>query len=106
MKKLNFSRRSEIALEDIGAWSAENFGLARAQQYSGDLLAACRRIARDEAPWQYCRNVFAPDLRSELRLTRSGRHYIVFTETPAEILIIDFIHQSADIGGRIVGTDE
>jgi toxin ParE1/3/4 len=106
LKRLNFSPRSEIALEDIGEWSTENFGLVRAQRYSGDLLAVCRRIALEEAHWQSCREVFAPHLRSELRFARSGRHFIIFIETATEFVIIDFIHQSADLGGRLGGPDE
>lgn len=105
MKSLNFSPRSERALENIATWSAENFGVARARRYSADLLASCKRIARNEAQWRFCRDVFALDLRSELRFTRCGRHVIIFTEIPSEIQIIDFIHQSADIGGRLEGPE-
>ncbi|GHC57570.1 type II toxin-antitoxin system RelE/ParE family toxin [Neogemmobacter tilapiae] len=106
MKPLNFSPRSERALEKIALWSAENFGVARARRYSADLLAACNRITRNEARWRYCRDVFAPRLHAELRFTRSGRHFIIFLDTPDEIQIIDFIHQSADIGGRLESSEE
>ena len=95
-----------MSLEDIGDWSTENFGLARARQYTNELLSVCRHIASGIAPWRHCRDIFASDLRSDLRFARSGRHVIIFTETPDEVLIVDFIHQSADIGGRLEGLTE
>jgi toxin ParE1/3/4 len=103
MKRFSLSFRAEHSLDLIGAYSMENFGSKRGEAYVDALLDRCRRIAMGNAPIHSCRDVFAPDLRSDLRFARSGRHFIIFTETPDEILIIDFIHQSADIGGRLEG---
>ncbi len=95
-----------MSLEDIGDWSTENFGLVRARHYTTELLSACRRVASGIARWRHCRDVFAPDLRSDLRFAGSGRHFIIFAETPEEIVIVDFIHQYADIGGGLEGLDQ
>jgi toxin ParE1/3/4 len=105
MKPFSLSFRAEKSLDEIGAYSRENFGKARGQAYIGALLDRCRAIGSGHLHTQTCRDVFAPNLRSELRFTRCGRHFIVFTETPTEIQIIDFIHQSADIGGRLEGPE-
>jgi toxin ParE1/3/4 len=106
MKPFSLSFRAETSLDQIGAYSRENFGKARGQAYVAALLDRCRAIASGRLPTRYCRDVFAPSLRAELRYTRSGRHFIIFLETPDEIQIIDFIHQSADIGGRLESPEE
>jgi plasmid stabilization system protein ParE len=45
--------------------------------------------------------MFADDLREDLRFARAGNHFVIFVETPDEVLIVDFLHQSADIAGRL-----
>ena len=45
--------------------------------------------------------MFADDLAADLRFTRAGQHFVIFVEAPDEVLIVDFLHQSADIAGRL-----
>lgn len=100
------SDRAARNLAEISAWTYETFGERQADKYGDQLLQQISVIAMGRAFSQSCRDVFAADLRSDLRFARSGRHFIIFTETPDEILIVDFIHQSADIGGRLEGLKE
>ena len=61
----------------------------------------CRTIADGALHHKSCRTVFADDLREDLRFTRAGQHYVIFIETAQEVVIVDFLHQSANIAGRL-----
>ena len=45
--------------------------------------------------------MFADDLREDLRFARAAQHFVILVETEAVVLIVDFLHQSADIAGRL-----
>jgi toxin ParE1/3/4 len=100
-KQYRLSDRAFRSLGEISTWTYERFGERQADKYGDQLLQRVSDIAEGTAPSRACRDVFAPDLSADLRFTRSGRHFVVFIETALEILIVDFIHQSADIGRRL-----
>lgn len=106
MKPFSLSFRAEYSLDQIGAYSRENFGRERGETYVVALMERCHMVASGQLPTQSCRSAFGESLRSDLRFTRSGRHIIIFVDMPTEILIVDFIHQSADIGARLEGPRE
>jgi toxin ParE1/3/4 len=106
MKPVRISDQASESLAEIAYWTAKNFGPAQEQLYIETIIAKMNGIAKGTVNRQRCRDVFALDLLADLCLTRAGRHFIIFTETPTEIHVIDFIHQSADIGGRLGGPDE
>lgn len=58
-------------------------------------------LANGQLAGQSCRNIIAPDLRSDLHLIRSGRHFIIYLETSRNIRIIDVLHQSSDLMSRL-----
>ena len=101
MKAASLSARARRSLDDIGAYSVKNFGDRRGDAYVASLLARCRAVARGTEPHHACRDFFAEDLRDNLRFARAGQHFVIFVETPRDIVIIDFLHQSADIGNRL-----
>ncbi len=106
MKSFGLSGRAESSLDSIGAFSRETFGKARGEAYVASLLDRCRNIASGWLPSRSCRAQFGDDLRDDLRFVRAGKHVVIFIETATAILIVDFIHQSADIGGRLGGPEE
>ena len=106
MKSVRISERAGESLAEISYWTAKTFGLAQADQYIEVLVGRMNGIAEGTVQRQKCRDVFANDLHADLCLARAGRHFVIFTETTTEIHIIDVIHQSADIGGRLGGPDE
>ena len=105
-KAWRLSDRAYRSLAEISIWTYETFGARQADKYGDQLLRQVSAIAEGRSFSYHCRDVFAADLRSDLRFSRSGRHFIVFTETLDEVLIVDFIHQSADMGGRLEGLTE
>ena len=103
MKSVRISERASESLAEIGYWTASTFGLVQAGDYIELLVSKMNGIAQGIVQRQKCREVFAIDLHADLCLTRAGRHFIIFVETGTEFHIIDVIHQSADIGGRLGG---
>ncbi len=106
MKPVAISDRAARSLDRIASFSKDAFGAVRGDRYIADLLRRCRAVANGRAQHQSCRRQFADDLREDLRFTRSGRHYIIFVDTPSKILIVDFLHQSADIVRRLIKEPE
>lgn len=101
MKTLSISDRADAVLTQIFGWTIEKFGQRQADAYSAMLLDRCKALAAGHVPHQSCRVMFADDLREDLRFARAGNHFVIFVETPDEVLIVDFLHQSADIAGRL-----
>lgn len=101
MKPFVLSDRAEASFDSILEWTFENFGGRQLDKYRDILLDRCKKIANGTAQHQSCRMVFADDLREDLRFARAGQHFVIFVETEAAVLIVDFLHQSADITGRL-----
>jgi toxin ParE1/3/4 len=101
VKSFVFSERADRSLDHIMDWSFEKFGQVQADRYRNLLVNRCEAIAAGTAHHQSCRVMFADDLREDLRFARAGNHFVIFVETPDEVLIVDFLHQSADIAGRL-----
>jgi toxin ParE1/3/4 len=101
MKPFELSPRADRRLEQISDFTRERFGSKQAAKYVKSLLNSCRRIAQGHAATRSCHDVFAANLRSDLRFARGERHFIVFTESPTVVLIVDFIHQSSDFAKRL-----
>lgn len=95
------TRQAEAALREIADWTVQTFGLRQADSYAEDLIARCAEIARGEAPSQECRRLIAPDLPEELRFARAGQHFIVFINTPEQVVVVDFLHGRSDLPRRL-----
>lgn len=102
------TRRAEAALAEIADWTLETFGPRQADAYEDDLIACCRDIAPGTAHTQDCRRLIDPDLPEDLRCARAGQHFIVFVDTPAQVIIIDFLHNRIDLPRRLkaLGQDD
>ena len=101
MKPFVFSDRAEASFESILEWTFENYGGRQLDKYRDILLERCRAIGQGSALHQSCRVMFADDLREDLRFARAGNHFVIFVESADEVQIVDFLHQSADIAGRL-----
>ena len=95
------SERAKSSFREIGLYSRERYGVEQMRFYLDGLLDRCKSLAAGHVPHQSCRVMFADDLREDLRFARAGNHFVIFVETAEEVLIVDFLHQSADISGRL-----
>jgi toxin ParE1/3/4 len=105
LKSYRLLPRAETSLGEIFDWTIEAFGKDQAAAYVEDLIARCEALAQGTAVHSSCRDVFAPDLRGDLRFTRLGKHYILFQDTPREVIVVDIIHQRRDVTGVIAAID-
>lgn len=103
MKALCFSPRAEARLEQIVDWTLQGFGLGQSEAYLARLQGHCQTIASGLAHHQSCRDVFATDLREDLRFSRIGQHYVVFVETDLAVLVVDLVHQRMDLSEMAKG---
>ena len=95
------TRAAEAALTDIARWTTDTFGPRQAAAYEDDLIATCRAIAAGTALSHDCRRLIAPDLPEALRFARAGQHFIVFLDTPDQVIIVDILHSRSDLPRRI-----
>lgn len=100
-KPWRLTRQAEASLLDIAGWTIETFGPRQAQAYEEDLIARCCDIASGSAPSQSCRGIIGPDLKEDLRFTRSGQHFIVFVEDRTRVIIVDFLHSRSDLPAKL-----
>jgi len=105
-KPWRLTRRAEAALVEIAEWTLETFGPRQAEAYEEDLIAGCQDIASGRAHTQDCRRLIDPDLPEDLRFARCGQHFIVFIETDAQVIIIDFLHTRTDLPRHLSGRSE
>lgn len=95
------TRRAEVSLAGIAEWTIDTFGLRQAAAYEDDLIACCNGIADGSELTFDCRRLIDSDLPESLRFARAGQHFIVFTEDPAQVVILDFLHARADLPRRL-----
>jgi len=101
-KPWRLTRQAEASLSDIALWTIDTFGPRQAQAYEEDLIARCSGIASGSVPSQSCRAIIDPDLKEDLRFTRSGQHFIVFVEDETSVIIVDFLHSRSDLSAKLV----
>ncbi len=100
-KPWRLTRQAEASLLDIALWTLETFGPRQAQAYEEDLIGRCSGIASGSVPSQSCRAIIDPDLKEDLRFTRSGQHFIVFIEDDTRVIIVDFLHSRCDLPAKL-----
>ena len=105
-RAFELSPRAERSFADIRTYSREQFGTTQTRRYLTVLLDRCQALAEGKVPHRSCRAYFADDLRADLRFIQAGNHYVVFIDKITHVIIVDFLHQSADIGNRLGGPPE
>ena len=101
VKPWRLTRMAEASLRDIAAWTYDTFGPRQADAYAQDLIDTCAAIAAGTAPTQDCRRIIDPDLPESLRFARAGQHFVVFTETPQFVIILDVLHSRSNLPQRL-----
>ena len=100
-KSWRLTRAAEASLRDIARWTYETFGPRQADAYAQDLIDICHAIAAGTAHTRDCRRIIDPDLPETLRFARAGQHYVVYTETERDFIIIDFLHSRSNLPQRL-----
>ncbi len=105
-KPWRLTRQAEASLLDIARWTIDTFGPRQAQAYEEDLIARCSGIASGSVPSQSCRAIIDPDLKEDLRFTRSGQHFIVFVEDEVSVIIVDFLHSRSNLPSKLASLEK
>jgi plasmid stabilization system protein ParE len=100
-KPWRLTRAAETSLIDIADWTVVTFGPRQAAAYEEDLIARCAEIAAGTALSQDCRRLIDPTLPEDLRFARAGQHFVVLIEDAEQVIIIDFLHNRADLPQRL-----
>lgn len=93
---------AEVALAGIAGWTKATFGPKQAAAYAEDLLAVCESIAAGTAHSQDCRRLLSPALPEDMRFARAGQHFVIFVETPDQVIILTFVHSRANLPERLL----
>lgn len=91
---------AEEHLVQIAIWTYDTFGPRQAQVYEESLIRRCEALAKGDVPSQSC-SILLEHSETDLRFIRSGQHFVVFLEEPAEIIIVDFVHSSTSLPAKI-----
>ncbi len=100
MKRWRLTPRAEDALVDIALWTLDRFGPAQADAYESELIGRCDALARGDLAGRDC-SALAGSAGSGLSFIRAGRHFVVYVEIGAEIVIVDVIHGRTDLPRRL-----
>ena len=100
-KPWRLTRHAEASLTHILRWTIATFGSHQAQSYKENLLSQCRAIANGEAFSQDCTLAFGLKTDWNIRLTRCGQHFIVFTDQTETVIILDFLHRQSDLPSHL-----
>lgn len=102
-KPWRLTKAAQESLVDIAIWTIETFGPRQAEAYEEDIIACCEDIASGKSQSQSCRQLIDPDLPEDLRFARTGQHFIVFVDTPDQVIILEFLHSRSDLPRHLAG---
>ena len=99
MRSYKLSLQAQESLEDIMAWTIDQFGLAQAIAYKDQLIKRLEALAGGVPPHgRPCNQLVSmvSDVK-DLEYYREGRHYIIFRNTETIISVADFVHGSRNL---------
>jgi len=102
-KPWRLTKAAQDSLVDIALWTIETFGPRQATAYEEDIIACCENIASGKSQSQSCRLLIDPDLPEDLRFARVGQHFVVFIDTPDQIIILEFLHSKSNLPRHLAG---
>ena len=98
MKPFRLTPQAEARLTDIAFWTVSQFGVDQARRYERELTDRLKALASGNPPHGRSCGLLVPDKDSDdLYYYRQGRHYIVYRDTPSQLIVIDFVHGSRNL---------
>ena len=102
MAAIQFSRRAEADLLEIGSYTLQTWGVDQAILYIDQLEACCQRLAKNPASGRSC-----DDVRRGLRRMEQGKHVIFYRQQEGgEVLISRILHQRMLPGEQVIDDTE
>lgn len=99
MKTFKLSLQAQQTLEDIFAWTIEQFGINQAVTYKNQLINRLNSLAAEEPPHGRSCNLLISEVVKviDLEYFREGQHYIIYRNTTGIIFVADFVHGSRNL---------
>ena len=98
MAAIQFSRRAEADLLEIGSYTLQTWGVDQAILYIDQREACCQRLANNPASGRSC-----DDVRRGLPRMEQGKHVIFYRQQEGgEVLISRILHQRMLPGEQVI----
>lgn len=100
-KPWRLTEKAEHSLFEIAVWTFETFGPRQADAYEQDILSKLDDISAGVAHSQSCNLLIGGDLEEDVRFGRVGAHHLIYVEYDDMFILLDLVHQSADLERRL-----
>lgn len=99
MKPFRLTPQAEARLTDIALLTIDRFGVDQARRYERELIDRLNTLAAGDPPHGRPCGLLVPgrDSDSDLYYYRQGRHYIIYRDTSAMLIVADFVHESRNL---------
>ncbi len=107
-RNVSFAAAAQTDLDNIAAWTTENFGPSQAENYIEAILDTIDELTALKSPSRsLVRDEIARGLRTlhMRKRGRRGRHFILYSETPDEVRIQRILHDSMELSRHISRED-
>jgi toxin ParE1/3/4 len=91
LKRLVLAPRAQRDLDDIVAYSKQQWGEAQAKRYLERIMDVTERLSAGTFPGRP-----ADDIRQGYRKVRAGSHVFYYRDAEAAIVVVRVLHQSMD----------
>jgi toxin ParE1/3/4 len=102
-RRVALSPKAVRSLDAIGDWTRERFGPRQADAYVGRIEAAFARLAAGTLKGRSARAKWGEGVREGLLFVPVEKHVVLFLVEPAEVIIVDVLHEAMDLPGRARG---
>jgi toxin ParE1/3/4 len=103
---VSLAAAAETDLDNIAAWTTENFGPAQAEAYIESILDTIDELTASKSP---SRSIARDEIATGVRTIhmrkrgRRGRHFLLYSETADEVKIQRILHDSMELSRHLAG---
>lgn len=100
-KPWRVTEQAQHSLLEIAVWTFETFEPRQADAYEQDILSKLDDISAGVAHSQSCNLLVGGHIEEDLRFSRVGAHHLIYVEYDNIFILLDLLHQSADLERRL-----
>ena len=107
-RNISLAAAAQTDLDNIAAWTTENFGPSQAENYVEAILDTIDELTVSESPTRsLARDEIAKGLRTlhMRKRGRRGRQFLLYSETADEVRIQRVLHDSMELSRHISRED-
>lgn len=105
-RSVSLAAAAQTDLDNIAAWTTENFGPSQAENYIEAILDTIDELTVLKSPSRSIgRDEIAKGMRTLRMRGRRGRHFLLYSETSGEVKIQRVLHDSMELSRHVPGED-